>query len=221
MGERRLHIAVDWPGDPGFKKSDKGGSLSYCAMSIVVSDTPEEIETALRDVRLARRLSMGREFKYTKTYPAVKDAFMEAVAKTSFTGIVVIYDKEAMNPPWAWGKNDDLLAQLLMRGLSHLPRAAIENAKMMIDGDAETKKVGRIVRRMLSHDAVARGLDYRIAGITTGDSRQHAPLQLADMISGAAVETWQRGMQWTPGLRKVRHKVMIDVITPDIEKPAT
>jgi hypothetical protein len=47
-----------------------------------------------------------------------------------------------------------------MRGLSHLPRAAIENAKMMIDGDAEAKKVGRIIRRMLSHDAVARGLDY-------------------------------------------------------------
>ncbi len=190
-------------------------------MSIVVSETTEEIEASLRDVRLARRLSKDREFKYTKTYPAVKDALMEAIARTSFTAVVVIYDKDIMDPPWAWGKNDDLLAQLLMRGLLQLPRTAIENAKMMIDGDAEAKNVGRIIRPMLSRDAVARGLDYRIAGITTGDSRRHAPLQLADMIGGAAVETWQRGMQWTPGLRKVRHKVTIDVITPDMKKPAT
>ncbi len=221
MEENDVHIAVDWAGDPGFKKTVKGGSLPYCAMAIVVSETADEIEAALRDVRLTRRLRKDYEFKYTKAYPAVKDAFMEAVAKTSFTAIVVIYHKDAMDPPWAWGKNDDLLAQLLMRGLLHLPRTAIENAKMMIDGDAEAKKLRTMVRPMLSHDAEARGLDYRIAGISTGDSRQHAPLQLADMVGGAAVETWERGMRLTPGLRKVRHRVTIDVITPDMKKPAT
>lgn len=47
---------------------------------------------------------------------------MERMARTSFRGIVVIYDKDAMALPWAWGKNDDLLAQLLMRGLLHLTR---------------------------------------------------------------------------------------------------
>ncbi len=51
---------------------------------------------------------------------------MERMARTSFRGIVVIYDKDAMTPPWAWGKNDDLLAQLLMRGLLHLTRREME-----------------------------------------------------------------------------------------------
>ncbi len=61
--------------------------------------------------------------------------------------------------------------------LSSQPRAAIENAKMMIDGDAEAKKLRTMVRPMLSHDAEARGLDYRIAGISTvfgTEKRGHA-----------------------------------------------
>lgn len=41
--------------------------------------------------------------------------------------------------------------------------------------------------------------ESRIAGITTGDSRRHASLQLEDMIGSAAVETWQRGMQRSNG----------------------
>lgn len=216
-----MHIAVDWPGDPGFKKAEKkGGSLPYCAMSIVAMETIEEIEAAARDVRVARKLAKDYEFKYAKTYPAVKDAFMDRMARTSFTGIVVIYDKEAMDPPWAWGKNDDLLAQLLVRGLLQLPRTASEDAKVMIDGDAEAKKLARLVRPILSQDAKERGLNYRIAGITSGDSRRHASLQLADMIGGAAVETWERGMDPTPGLRKVGEKVTVDVITADMQKPA-
>jgi len=199
----------------------RGGSLPYCAMAIVVSETAEEIDAARREVCRTRGLGETFEFKHAKTHPSRKAWFMERMARTSFTGIVVIYDKDAMDPPWAWGKNDELLAQLLLRGLRHLPRAAIENAKMMIDGDAEAKKLGRMIRLLLSHDAEARGLDYRVAKIVSGDSKAHGPLQLADMIGGAAVEAWKQGVRETPLLRLVRGKVMIDVITPDMEKPAT
>ncbi len=215
-----MHIAVDWPGDPGFKRSKKGGSLPYCAMAIVVSDTAEEIDTALQELCSARGLGQSFEFKHAKTHPTRKEWFMDRMAQTSFTSIVVIYDKDAMKPPWAWGKNDDLLAQLLIRGLLQLPRAAIENAKMTIDGDAEAKKLGNMVRTMLTHDAKARGIDYRIAKIVNGDSKAHGALQLADMIGGAAVDAWEQGVRETPLLRKVRGKVIIDIITPDMEKPA-
>jgi len=211
-----VDIAVDWAGDPGFKS----GALSYCAMAVVVSDTAAEIGAALQNVRTGKRMRKGFEFKFARTNEPAKIAFMERVAQTSFTGIVVIYNKNVMNPPWAWGKNDDLLAQLLIRGLSHLPRSAIENAKMMIDGNAEAKKLGRMVRPMLSHDAERRGIDYRLAKIVSGDSREHGALQLADMIGGAAVDAWEQGVQETPLLRRVRGKVTIDVITPDMEKPA-
>ncbi len=132
VGESWVHIAVDWPGDPGFKS----GALSYCAMSVVVSETTEEIDTALQDVRTRRHMHKGFEFKFARTNEPGKIAFMEAIAQTSFTGIVVIYNKNAMDPPWAWGKNDALLAQLLMRALLQLPRAAIENAKMIITSGA-------------------------------------------------------------------------------------
>ncbi len=68
---------------------------------------------------------------------------------------------------------------------------------MMIDGDAEAKKLGGIVRTMLSRDAAARGIDYRVRKIVSGDSTAHGALQLADMIGGAAVEAWKRGVQET------------------------
>jgi hypothetical protein len=84
-----------------------------------------------------------------------------------------------------------------MRGVLHLPAREMENAKMMIDGDAEAKKLGGIVRTMLSRDAAARGIDYRVRKIVSGDSTAHGALQLADMIGGAAVEAWQRGVQET------------------------
>jgi len=212
-----VHIAVDWAGDPGFKS----GALSYCAMAVVVSETTEEIDAALQDVRTRRHMRKGFEFKFARINEPGKIAFMERIAQTSFMGVVVIYDKNAMDPPWAWGKNDALLAQLLMHGLLQLPRAAIENAKMIIDGDAEAKKLGGMVRPLLSRDAAARGIDYRIAKIVSGDSKAHATLQLADMIGGAAVDAWERGVRDTPLLRQVRGKVTIDVITPDMKKPAT
>ena len=212
-----MYIAVDWAGDPGFKS----GALSYCAMAIVVSETTEEIDAALQDVRTTRGLGSNFEFKHSKTHLVRKQWFMERMAKIAFTSIVVIYDKNVMEPPWSWGKNDDLLAQLLLRGLLQLPRPAIENAKMVIDGDAEAKKLGRMIRRLLSHDAKTRGLDYRIDKIVSGDSTAYGTLQLADMIGGAAVEAWQQGVRDTPLLRLVRGKVASDVITPDMEKPAT
>jgi len=66
-----------------------------------------------------------------------------------------------------------------------------------------------------------RGIDYRIRKIVSGDSTAHGALQLADMIGGAAVEAWKRGVQETPLLRIVRGKVMIEMVTSDMEKPAT
>jgi len=84
-----------------------------------------------------------------------------------------------------------------MRGVLHLPAREMENAKMMIDGDAEAKKLGGIVRTMLSRDAAARGIDYRVRKIVSGDSTAHGALQLADIIGGAAVEAWKRGVQET------------------------
>ena len=137
-------------------------------MAVVVSETTEEIDAALQDVRTRRHMRKGFEFKFARINEPGKIAFIERIAQTSFMGVVVIYDKNAMDPPWAWGKNDALLAQLLMRALLQLPRAAIENAKMIIDGDAEAKKLGGMVRPLLSRDAAARGIDYRIAKIVSG-----------------------------------------------------
>jgi len=77
-------------------------------------------------VRNAQDLGKSFEFKHAKTHHTHNEWFMERMARTSFRGIVVIYDKDAMTPPWAWGKNDDLLAQLLMRGLLHLTRREME-----------------------------------------------------------------------------------------------
>ena len=160
------------------------------------------------------------EFKHAKAVEPVAIAFMERIAQTSFTSIVVVYDKNAMTPPWAWGKDDDLLCQLLLRGLLQLPREAIENGKMIIDGDAEAKKLARMVRPMLSKELQARGLNYRLNKIVRGDSKTHACIQLADMIGGAVVYSIERGVRETDVLRKVRGKVLIDAITSEMEKPA-
>ncbi len=216
-----MHIAVDWPGDPGFKRD----SLPYCAMSVVVSDTAQEIEDALTDVRRKRSLPKDKkgkdyEFKFAKTNWPAKQDFMQRVAHTSFTGVVVIYNKEAMTPRWAWGKNDDLLVQLLAHCVLQLPQSAISGSKMMIDGDAEAKKVGRLVKPKLSRVWLNRSLSARLGKIVNGDSKDYGPLQLADMIGGAAVEAWQHDVVYTPLMRPVRSKVTIQVVTPGMPIPA-
>jgi len=216
-----LHIAVDWAGDPGFKP----GCLPYCAMSVVVSETAQEIEDALMDVRRKRRLPKDKkgkeyEFKFAKTNVPAKQDFMQRVAHTSFTGIVVIYDKEVMTPKWAWGKKDDLLVQLLAQCVLPLSASIITGSKMMIDGEAEAEKVGRLVRPKLARAWLSCGHSARLRTIVDGDSKDHGPLQLADMIGGAAVEAWQQGVVYTPLMRPVRAKVAIQIVTPGMPIPA-
>jgi hypothetical protein len=216
-----LHIAVDWPGDPGFKP----GTLSYCAMSVVVSQTAQEIEDALTDVRRKRSLPKDKkgkdfEFKFAKTNLPAKVDFMQRVALTSFRAVVLIYDKDAMSPKWAWGKKDDLLVQLLAGCVLQLTQPEIAGSKMMIDGEAEAKKVGRLVRPKLSEAWTRAGLSARLRSpIVNGDSKDYDPLQLADMIGGAVVEAWQQGVPYTLLMRPVRGKVMWSVVAPGQPKP--
>ena len=210
-----LFIAADWAGDPGFRR----GATPRCAMAVVSYASAVEIDAALEDVRRARRLRPGFEFKYGDTLESVALAFAERIAQTSVAAVVTVYDKAALDPPWAWGKDDDLLAALMARAILLLPRESVEGARVFVDGDAEAKKLARMVRPLLSRQMVAWGLDYRIGKITKGESSKNAGIQVADMIGGSAVAAVERRTTDTPMLRRLHGKVTIDVIAQETEKP--
>lgn len=178
-----------------------------------------EIVAALADVRRGRRLRPGFELKYGDTLEAVSLAFAERIAQTSVAAVVTtVYDKAALDPPWAWGKDDDLLAALMPLAILLLPRAEVEDARVFIDGDAEAKKLARMIRPLLSRQMVAWGLDHRIGKITKGEPSTSAGIQVADMIGGAVAEVEERSTD-TPLRRRLRRKVTIGAISQDTEKP--
>jgi len=80
-------------------------------MAVAACESEAAIEASLHALRDARRLPHGYEFHFTKTHrhEALCAAFMDAVARLSFTASVVVLDKDTMGRRDAWGESDVLL----------------------------------------------------------------------------------------------------------------
>jgi len=210
-------LAVDWSGDPGVTAQ----ASRRCIMAVAACESEAAIEASLHALRDARRLPHGYEFHFTKTHrhEALCAAFMDAVARLSFTASVVVLDKDAMGRRDAWGESDVLLGRLLALALLQLPREVVEGSKLLIDGGAETKKLKAIGRPMLSKAYEARHLDYRIGKIAVGDSASSNAIQLVDMVAGAVNYALEDGPKGVALLKRLGNRPKILTITPDMEKP--
>jgi len=208
-------LAVDWSGDPGMKPR----SLPRCIMTIVVCGNEDALSDALAKLRCARSLRKDFEFHYTKIDDeALRSQFMEAIAG-KFSAVVAVYDKEQMKPKWAWGRDTDLLVQLIVHCVLSLPPQVIHDARMIIDGDREVRALRKVLRPTLSKAYQDRGIPERVGKIVPGRSEAYDSIQVADMVGGAVSEAVRRQMKEGRFLKAAGHNVTVLRITPDMEKP--
>ena len=209
-------LAVDWSGDQGVKP----GSLPRCVMAVVACKDAVALEVALAEVREKRGLKRDFEFHYTDIDdPILRGEFMQAVAG-KFRAAVAVYDKEQMRHRWAWGRDTDLLVQLIIHCILALPPDVIQDGKMVIDGDREVKALKRALRPALSKTLKERGVSERLNKIAPGNSKVYGVIQVADMVCGAINEAAKRQIKVGGFLDAARDSVTVLRITPNMEKPA-
>lgn len=209
-------IGIDWSGDPGMKP----GSLPRCVMAVVACTDVDALDGALAELRQARSLKKTFEFHYTEIDDAeLRSQFMAAVAG-KVMATVAVYEKERMVPRWAWGRDTDLLVQLIIHCVMALPPAAIDGAKVVIDGDREAKALRKVLRPALSKSLEQHGITERSAKMVPGRSEDYNIVQVADMIAGATSDIVKRRAKETEFLGVALDDVTVLRITPLMEKPA-
>lgn len=217
-----MFIGVDWAGDPGMKFSaaGSGGSRPRCVMAVAACHDEPGLQLALATLRQERSLRKDFEFHYSEIDDSshLREEFMAAVAGL-FTATVAIYDKTQMQPSWAWGRDTDLLMQLIVHCVLGLAPTTLARSKMILDGEREAKTLGRKLRPIISKALAERDISERLSKIVPGNSRDYDVLQLADMIGGAVHDAARRASKDTHFLGDARGNVTILRITPEMEKP--
>jgi len=210
-------IAVDWAGDPGMKLGR--GSLPRCIMAVIVCVDEEALRNALAELRHARSLRKDFEFHYTKLDDQkLKEQFMQAIA-SKVIATVAVYEKERMTPSWAWGRDTDLLVQLIIHCVLSLPHEVIKDAKMIIDGEREAKVLRDVLRPALSKALEERNIAERLHKIVPGSSASYDAIQVADMIGGAVNAEVKHEAKETHFLGAASKCVTVLRITPEMAKP--
>lgn len=195
------------------------GSLPRCIMAVIVCLDEEALQSALAELHRACGLRKDFEFHYTKLDDQeLKEQFMQAIA-SKFIATVAVYEKERMAPSWAWGRDTDLLVQLIIHCVLSLPHEVIKDAKMIIDGEREAKALRDAMRPALSKALEKRGIAERLHKIVPGRSASHDAIQVADMIGGAVNAAVKHEAKETRFLAAASECVTVLRITPEMAKP--
>jgi len=207
-------LAVDWSGDPGVDPK----SQPLCIMSVVAYEE-DVLGSALARLREAKSLGQHYEFHYKDINDrSVKDNFMAAVTDI-FIGAIVIFDKDAMETRDAWGRDTNLLVQLIIQCILLLPPGTIKGVPMTIDGKREVKVLERALRPALSKKLLEEEITDRLSKIGHAKSKDHNGIQLADMTAGAVREAISNRKKELFFLRTAHTGVRILQPKPPMERP--
>jgi hypothetical protein len=196
-----MHVYIDDSGDGGFKL--EGGSSSHLVMAAVVFRDPREIERLAHQLEGVRqRFGTTREFKYHSTSKKIKDAYFTAIAPVGFHIRAICIDKRLIFSEVLRG-DPSLFKSWAIRMLLTKNYGQITDAKVFIDGQ-DTKGFGvsddQYLIRMVNKEAPGT-----IGAVRFIDSKQSAPIQLADMVAGAIRCGSLRGDECKPKhLRMIR-----------------
>ena len=174
-------IAIDDSGDPGLKM-DKGSS-SYFVIAAVVFLTDHDAEaTALKIERFRQTLKwkIHHEFKFRKTSPEIRKAFLSEINDCNFVLSVAVVDKTNTNVDIPSNKDaSNLYNAVILRAISQVLDEST-NARILIDGEGGSsykRNVKAFFRQNLPKNAIKQ-IRYR-------DSKNDVLIQLADMIAGS------------------------------------
>ena len=174
-------IAIDDSGDPGLKM-DKGSSSYFVIVAVVfLTDYDAEV-TALKVEKFRETLKwkIHHEFKFRKTSPEIRKAFLSEINSCNFVLSVVVVDKTDTNMDIPSNRDaSNLYNAVILRAISQVLDEST-NARILIDGEGGSsykRNVKTFFRQNLPKNAIKQ-IRYR-------DSKNDVLIQLADMIAGS------------------------------------
>ena len=174
-------IAIDDSGNPGLK-TDKGSSR-YFVIAAVVFLTDDDAEAAalrIEKFRQTLKWKIHHEFKFRKTSPEIRKAFLSEINDCNFVLSVAVVDKTNTNVDILSNRDaSSLYSTVILRAISQILNES-SNARILIDGEGGSsykRNVKTFFRQNLPKNAIKQ-IRYR-------DSKNDVLIQLADMVAGS------------------------------------
>lgn len=182
----RMLVFIDESGDPGFKLN-RGSTASFTAALVAFRDR-DQARTAQEAIeKLAQRLRVHPEFKFSKCRPEVRDAFFAAVLPYDFCVRAIVVLKERIYSHHL-RSDKEAFYSFFVKSMLKFDDGLLRSARIVIDGSGDRdfkRELGAYFRRHLGQG--------RVQSIQFNDSESDRLVQLADMCAGAIARSFKAG----------------------------
>lgn len=171
-------VFIDESGDPGFKFVE--GSSPLFVVSMVIFDTNEEAEkTSAVIAQTQSSCRIKKEFKFSSSHPAVKDAFFKAVSPFKFSVRSLVVDKKQVHS-YHLQRYKKQFYNYFIRQLMEHDNGSLSDARIKIDGSGDRKFKREFASYLRKNVVQGKIKDTKFV-----DSEKNNLIQLADMVVGA------------------------------------
>lgn len=178
-------IFIDESGDPGFKLA-RGSSGVFVAVLVAFSDSAQARLCQAGIDRLATRLRLPGELKFSKSRPQVRDAFFTTMQQFDFRVRAIVVEKARIHSPHL-RTDKEAFYSFFVKSMLKFDGGLLQGARIVIDGsgDREFKReLSSYLRRQLEPG--------RLKNLRFSNSANDRLVQLADMCSGAIARSYKK-----------------------------
>lgn len=180
-------VFIDDSGDPGFK-INKGSSTHFVIACVIFDDPLDAEEVALVMKRYRRELGWAdeREFKFNKTRKDIVSTLLTKAASKNFRVRAICIDKSRIRSHELRNKQDSFYNYAIKEVLSKT--ADLIDADIRLDGHSGRSykhSAALYFRREINSSS------RKVARVRFVDSHTNNLIQLADLIAGAILRSYQ------------------------------
>jgi len=185
--QQKQIVFIDDSGDPGFKL-DKGSSAYFVIACVIFDDPLDAEETALVIKKFRRTLGWAdyREFKFNKTKKDIVSSLLNEVATNKFRIRAISMDKSKIRSHELKNRQDSFYNYTIKEVLAKTQ--TLHHADIRLDGHSGRQyKQSAITyfRREINSRS------KKISKVKFVDSRTNVLIQLADLVAGSILRTYQ------------------------------
>lgn len=177
-----MFVYLDESGDTGFK-FNKGSSL-YFVVTILLTEDPIPLNSAIDDLRMQLGFRFNSEFKFYSSKEHVRTAFLQTLCRHDVLFRALVVDKRKITRPYL--QKREVFYNYLLRQILEHDNDRIQNATLIVDQREKGKKNKQAVSTYLKSqlNTSANGFG-KIKDIKYHESHRDNLLQAVDMVAGA------------------------------------
>jgi hypothetical protein len=185
--QQKQIVFIDDSGDPGFKL-DKGSSAYFVIACVIFDDPLDAEETALIIKKFRRSLGWAdyREFKFNKTKKDIIAGLLNEVVSKKFRVRAISMDKSKIRSHELKSRQDSFYNYTIKEVLSKTQ--SLHYADIRLDGHSG-RQYKQSAITYFRREINARS--KKIGKVKFVDSRTNVLIQLADLVAGSILRTYQ------------------------------